>query len=113
MLELQCDGPRDVPQGALLVEALLALGLLGLIGTSLVLLMHETVRQAREGEQMSELLPHLSHWIHQASPGETWRSPEGDAVRWHVDGFLEVDLRSGGRRILPWHEPHTMDPGAL
>jgi hypothetical protein len=90
------------PQGGVLVEVLLALLLLAISGTGVLVLLSQSLRQARVSEQVSELLPSLSEWIVEASPGDDWTSADGARVRWDPEGWIRVDLSPGIGRAMPW-----------
>lgn len=101
-------GPA-VPRGSVLIEALFALLLLGVSGMALVLLLVESLRQVRVTETVSEMLPSLSQWVLEASPGDAWTNSAGAEIRWDREGWLQVHtLPGGGVRALRW--PNDQSP---
>ncbi len=95
-----CAVLQASPRGSLLVEALAALFLLGVIAMAVVLLLVQSIDQVELTARVSAVLPHLAEGLASAVPADTLPLPEGVRVVWVTDGHLEIHLPDGRVRAF-------------
>jgi hypothetical protein len=101
----EADAFRAIPSGSLLLEAVAALFLLGIIAMAFGLLFVQSMDHMDRATRVSEVLPHLAQILATAGPSETVGLPAGSRAIWISPGHLEIHLHEGHRqafRVPSW-----------
>lgn len=97
MTNPECGELKDPmpPSGSLLLEAMLALFVLGVVSLGLIFLMGRSIQQFHADAWVSEVVPQLPQWRAGASLGDTLRIADGGMVVWPSEIRLEVHVPGG------------------
>jgi hypothetical protein len=96
----EADALRAIPAGSLLLEAIAALFLLGIIAMAFGLLLVQSMDHMDRATRVSEVLPHLAQTRATAGPIETVGLPAGSRAIWISPGHLEIHLQEGHRHAF-------------